>query len=38
MDLKQDVTVWSEFVWLKIEASGEVCEPSGSIKGGEFID
>jgi hypothetical protein len=38
MDLKKDVTVWSEYMWLKIEASGELCEPSGSINSGEFID
>jgi hypothetical protein len=27
MDLKEEVTIWSEFMWLKIEANGELCEP-----------
>jgi hypothetical protein len=35
--------VWTGFIWLRIGTSGEgSCEhdnePSGSIKGGEFLD
>jgi hypothetical protein len=34
--------IWSEFIWLSSETSGgsfkHVNEPSGSIKGGEFLD
>jgi hypothetical protein len=34
--------MWTGFIWLRIGTSGRSCEhdnePSGSIKGGEFVD
>jgi hypothetical protein len=34
--------VWTGCIWLRIGSSGGLCEhgdePSGSIKGGEFLD
>jgi len=39
---KQDGNVWTGFIWLRIGINGGLCEhdnvPSGSIKGGEFVD
>jgi hypothetical protein len=30
--------VWTGFIWLRIGTNGHGNEPSGSIKGGEFLD
>jgi hypothetical protein len=36
---KQFETLWTGFIWLRTETScGYSNEPSGSIKGGEFLD
>jgi hypothetical protein len=39
---KQAGKVWIGFIWLRIGTNGGCCEngnePSGSIKGGEFLD
>jgi hypothetical protein len=39
---KQDGRLWSAFIWRRIRTGGDSCEhssePSGSIKGGEFLD
>jgi hypothetical protein len=42
MDLKkQDVKMWTGFIWLRTGINGSSCEygngPLGSIKGGEFF-
>jgi hypothetical protein len=42
MDLRKIGWVWTGFIWPRIGTIGGCCEhdnePSGSIKGGEFID
>jgi hypothetical protein len=43
MDLMEiGLEVWIGFIWLKIGTSGGFCghgnEPSGSLKGGEFLE